>query len=106
MPRRTSFSLGRPVTFLPSTRTVPALGRMTPAIALSTVDLPAPLGPTMAVMAPRWARRLTFSAIGGPPYPAATHSTARAARDWVTGGAGSGVSVVIRGHLPEIGVDD
>src|SRR5580700_1761901 len=106
MPRRTSFSDARPVASRPSIITVPALALMTPAIALSNVDFPAPLGPTTAVMAPRRARTLTFSTIGGPPYPAVSPETSRAATVGVSAGTGSGVSVVIGGHLPEIGVDD
>src|SRR5580704_1096691 len=106
MPRRTSFSEGRPVASRPSTATVPAFAVITPAMALSSVDLPAPLGPTMAVIAPRCARRLTFSTIGGPPYPAVRPCTSRAATIAGAVGAGSGVSVVIGWHLSEIGVDD
>src|SRR5439155_14075661 len=37
----------------PSTRTRPALGRSNPTPALISVDLPAPFGPTSAVMLPR-----------------------------------------------------
>src|ERR1700680_1721447 len=106
MPRRTSRSEGRPVASLPSTVIVPAFGLITPAMALSRVDLPAPLGPTIAVMAPRWARTLTFSMIGGPPYPAVRPDTSSAAATSAARGAGSVVSVVIGGHLSEIGVND
>src|ERR1700693_3150862 len=106
MPRRTSFSDGNPVASLPSTLTVPALERITPAIALSNVDFPAPLGPTIAVMAPRWARTLTPSTIGAPPYPAVRSATSRAAAGSVSAGTGSGLSVVIGRQISEIGVDD
>src|SRR4051794_25097797 len=37
-----------PTTGAPSTQTPPALGRSVPASTLSSVDLPQPLGPTMA----------------------------------------------------------
>src|ERR1700694_4898043 len=106
MPRRTSFSEGSPVASLPSTVIVPDFGVITPAMALSRVDLPAPLGPTIAVMAPRLARTLTFSMIGGPPYPAVRADTSSAAATPAPGAAGSVVSVVIGGHLPQIGIDD
>ena len=38
--------------------TEPALGRRTPLTAFSTVDLPAPFGPTMQVMPPRSTRKV------------------------------------------------
>ena len=53
MPRRTSFSEGSPVASLPSTVSVPDFELITPAIALRSVDFPAPLGPTIAVITPR-----------------------------------------------------
>src|ERR1017187_7864532 len=49
---------------------------------------------------------LTFSTIGGPPYPAVRPTTSRAATTAVPAAAASGASVVIRRHLPEIRVDD
>jgi hypothetical protein len=77
MPFLTSFSAGCPVTSTPMTVTVPAVGRMSPAIAFSKVDFPAPLGPTMAVIAPLRATTLTPSMTGGPPYPAVSRLTSR-----------------------------
>src|SRR5581483_9953471 len=97
MPIPTIFSAARPVTSLPSTVTLPALGRISPAIALSRVDLPAPLGPTMAVIAPSRATMLTPLITGGPPYPAVRFSTTR------TVGARSGLSVT--DHLAQVRVD-
>src|SRR5437016_13330032 len=98
MPPRTSFSVGWPVTCRPSTRTLPAVGRISPATALSSVDFPAPLGPTTAVIWPRRAVMLTPSMMGGPPYPATSSSTSSAAP------SEPAASVTGR-HLPEIGVD-
>src|SRR5579872_398746 len=97
MPIPTIFSAARPVTSLPSTVTLPALGRISPAIALSSVDLPAPFGPTIAVIAPRRATMLTPLITGGPPYPAVSFSTTR------TVGAVSSLSVT--DHLAKVGVD-
>src|SRR4029077_2666844 len=45
------------------------------------------------------------SPTGGPPYPAVSPDTSRAAMFAVSARAGSGVSVVIGGHLPQVGVD-
>src|ERR1700736_1914902 len=96
MPTRRS--AGCPVTSVPSTNTRPLVGRIKPAIAFSSVDLPAPLGPTIAVIAPRRALTLTFSTTGGPPQPAVSPSTVRAAPS-------SGAWLLIRRHLAEVGVD-
>src|SRR5579864_332415 len=96
-PLPTILSAGWPVTSLPRTVTVPEVGRMRPAIALRSVDLPAPLGPTMAVIAPLRAAMLTPVITGGPPYPAVSFSTTS---------AGTSPSVFsITDHLAEVRVD-
>jgi len=46
---------------------VPAVGVTTPAMALSSVDLPEPLGPITATVAPAGMSRLTPSSATVPP---------------------------------------
>ena len=48
-----------PVTGWPPTRTLPALGRSSPATRVSVVDLPQPVGPTTAQNCPGLTGRLT-----------------------------------------------
>src|SRR6266513_2881228 len=93
MPSRISFSGASPVTSLPLSSTRPAAGRISPAIAFSSVDFPAPWGPTTAVTRPGPASMLTSWMMGGPPYPAARPRVTR------TGPLGTGE------HLPEVRVD-
>src|SRR5207302_3204137 len=106
MPSRISFSGARPVTSLPLSSTRPAAGRSSPAIAFSSVDFPAPLGPTTAVTRPGPASMLTFWMIGGPPYPAArpcvTRTGAPGARP---GPVSSGGGLDTGEHLPEVRID-
>src|SRR5438309_7244981 len=94
MPSRISFSGARPVTSLPLSSTRPAAGRISPAIAFSSVDFPAPFGPTTAVTRPGCASMLMSWMMGGPPYPAARPRVSR------TGPLDTG------DHLPEIRIDD
>src|SRR5579862_1597609 len=67
----------------------------TPLIALSSVDFPAPFGPTMAVIFPARTVSEMSSMIGGPPYPAVSRSVLS------TASGGSAMALV---H-PEVGVD-
>src|SRR5207302_1483356 len=107
MPSRINFSGARPVTSLPLSSTRPAAGRISPAIALSSVDFPAPLGPTTAVTRPDPASMPTFWMMGGPPYPAVrpcvTRTGPRGARP---GPVSSGGELDTGGHLPEVRIDD
>ncbi len=50
----------------PATVTVPALGRSSPAIRLSSVDLPLPDGPMTATTSPAATPMLTSASAGGP----------------------------------------
>src|SRR6516162_6530221 len=94
-PRLTSFSGGVFVVFWPWTYTSPRETLSTPLSALSSVDLPAPFGPTMAVIFPARTVSEMSSMIGGPPYPAVTASVLSTTAD------GSAMALV---HS-EIGVD-
>jgi hypothetical protein len=49
---------GRSVTSRPLSQTLPVVGRMKPANALSAVDFPDPLGPSSATVSPATTRRL------------------------------------------------
>lgn len=62
----------------PSSSTVPAAGRSNPAMARSSVVLPAPDGPTSAVREPASSRRSRPSITGAPPGATASprHSSA------------------------------
>ena len=51
----------------PATVTVPAVGRSRPAMRLSSVDLPLPEGPMIAMASPAAISRLTSSTAGWPP---------------------------------------
>src|SRR5579859_3770876 len=57
--------------------TVPVITGSRPVTALSSVDLPAPLGPITATTSPGPTSMLTPDTIGAPPYPAATSSSRR-----------------------------
>jgi len=50
---------GRPAIDVPPSRTRPRLGASTPAMTLSSVDLPAPLGPMTPTISPRSTSRST-----------------------------------------------
>src|SRR5580765_2898710 len=52
----------------------PFRARRTPLTARRTVDLPAPFGPTMQVIEPRWTSRSTPWRTSPPPYPPTTPS--------------------------------
>ncbi len=52
IPRRTMASAARPVISCPSIRTRPAAGTISPEMARSRVDLPAPLGPMTETISP------------------------------------------------------
>src|SRR5258708_42919 len=84
------------VVFWPWTYTSPPDAFSTPLSALSSVDLPAPFGPTIAVIFLAWTASETSSMIGAPPYPAVTPS----ARSTTS----AGCSFMAQVH-PEIGVD-
>src|SRR5436853_7865243 len=94
MPLRINCSGARPVTSSPSSSTCPCCGRMTPVIVRSSVDFPAPFGPTIAVTRPGVASMLMSWMMGGPPYPAVSPRVTR------TGPLDTGH------HLPEGGIDD
>src|SRR4051794_32075446 len=67
MPRRQMTSGGFPEITRPSNRIVPLVGRRAPEIMLKHVVLPAPLGPTRAVICPRFREKLTSSTARSPP---------------------------------------
>ena len=68
MPLRTSFSVATPVmSGAVEPHGCPELTRMIPTSAFRRVDLPAPLGPTIAVIRPARVRRLTSEMTGAPP---------------------------------------
>src|SRR5688572_29031341 len=77
MPSSRSWRGARLVTSRPSKKTRPARAGSSPNTVLNTVDLPAPFGPMMVVIAPRAARRLVPLRTVRPPYPATTSSSAR-----------------------------
>src|SRR6185436_3669935 len=77
MPSSSSLRGARLVTSRPSNSTRPARAGSSPNTVLNTVDLPAPLGPMMVVIAPRSARRLVPFSTVRPPYPATTSSSSR-----------------------------
>src|SRR6266508_4990664 len=59
---------------------LPRRGRSSPLIVASSVDLPAPLGPTMQVIPPSGTRSDTPCSTSPPPYPATTPSRTSASR--------------------------
>src|SRR5215213_7927668 len=77
MPSSRSLRGPKLVTSRPSNTTRPPRAGSRPNTVLKTVDLPAPLGPMMVVMAPRAACRLVPLSTVKPPYPATTSSSAR-----------------------------
>ena len=58
---------GRPAMSSPLKMTRPAVGRSTPVRQLKNVLLPAPLGPMMARISPRWTSKLTLLSAVRPP---------------------------------------
>src|SRR3954452_18732080 len=72
MPRRRITSGDRPASSSPSRVMRPSLGRSSPLMTRSTVDLPAPLGPTMQVIVCSAHSRSTLWSTLPPPYPAKT----------------------------------
>src|SRR5579872_929677 len=83
------------VVFRPWTYTSPRETLKIPTSALSSVDFPAPFGPTMAAICPARTVSEMSSMIGGPPYPAVS------ALVLSTASGGSAMALV---HS-EIGVD-
>src|SRR5882724_12889455 len=77
MPSSSSLRGPRFVTSRPSNTMRPACTGRSPNTVLNTVDLPAPLGPMMVVIAPRAACRLVPFSTVKPPYPATTSSSTR-----------------------------
>src|SRR6188472_3513730 len=68
-----------PVRSSPSTRTVPVQGSRRPITTRTSVDLPAPFGPTIVTISPRPTRRLAPLRMGtSRKYPASIPSTTRA----------------------------
>src|SRR5687767_191679 len=74
MPISSSWRGFRLVMSRPSNTTRPARAGSSPNTVLNTVDLPAPFGPMMVVMAPRSACRLVPFRTVSPPYPATRSS--------------------------------
>src|SRR5215467_10856888 len=58
---------GRPVMSVPLNRTRPEVGRSTPVRQLKKVLLPAPFGPMMARISPRFTVMLTLLTAASPP---------------------------------------
>src|SRR5207245_7238099 len=77
MPRARIVRGVRPASDSPRNRTVPALGCSRPLMTRSTVDLPAPFGPTMQVRLPSSMLRSTPCKMSPPPYPALTPASSR-----------------------------
>src|SRR5487761_157688 len=75
MPRRAILWGGQPLTSCPSTSTRPVTFRSSPQSAFSTVDFPAPLGPTRARIRPGSNCRLTSLTMAATEYPAVSRST-------------------------------
>src|ERR1700682_1632911 len=67
----------RPARDSPRNRTEPALGRSRPLMTRSTVDFPAPFGPTMQVRLPCSTARSRSCRMSPPPYPARTPASSR-----------------------------
>src|ERR1700730_57249 len=74
-PRRKIAGGLSPMMEAPRKRMRPRRGRSNPLTTRSTVDFPAPLGPTMQVMAPSSTVRSSSWRISPPPYPAVTPSS-------------------------------
>jgi hypothetical protein len=75
MPFRRTLWAGRAPMDSPASRTLPEVGRCRPAIVLSSVLFPAPLGPTTATIAPSSIPNVTPSTAGTPPKCFASSST-------------------------------
>ena len=58
---------GSPVMSSPLNRMRPEVGRSTPVRQLKNVLLPAPFGPMMARISPRWTSKLTLLSAVSPP---------------------------------------
>src|SRR4051794_2633970 len=99
MPMRSMSAGAQPWIPLPSRCISPRRGFSSPLIARSTVDLPAPFGPTMQATEPCSTSRSTPWSTSPPPYPATTPLR---------------VSIASRLHrllldhevVPEVGVED
>ena len=73
MPTRRRRNRARPVSLSASTRSppttiVPLVGRSSPAIRLSSVDLPLPEGPITATASPGATSRLTWATAAAPSW--------------------------------------
>src|SRR5258705_4072102 len=113
MPRRRMSSGDRRSVRSPSMTISPSLGRSSPLITRSTVDLPAPLGPTMHVTVRSAQLRSTPCRTLPPPYPAVTadkvstsaHPSLDGLRD-VRGLGGRPVGCLRAPVVTEVGVED
>src|SRR5689334_8694849 len=68
---------GRPAMFSPLNRTRPDVGPMTPVRQLKKVLLPAPFGPMMARISPRWTSKSTLLSALRPPKRTVSASVRR-----------------------------
>src|SRR6266568_5245053 len=98
-PRAQRAVAGHAVTSSPSNRTLPSLGRITPAIRLNKVDLPAPFGPIRPTSSPRSILIEMSRLATSPPNRCVTCCTSSSA---VMGGelGGSLPRTVLGGWLP------
>src|SRR5690606_37086502 len=86
-PRRVMRHAGWPLTSTPSRWMVPELGGKCPDSRLTSVDLPAPLGPMMACSSPRCRRKDTFLTAARPPKLRPRPLVASSGSDVVRGSA-------------------
>src|SRR5215468_1370274 len=77
---------------------LPRLGRSSPLIVASRVDLPAPFGPTTQVIPPSATVSDTPRSTSPPPYPATTSDTSNA------GAPPSGRVIVVALRRSQVGV--
>src|SRR6266700_3798296 len=89
------------VVFSPWMKTSPRETLNSPLSALSSVDFPAPFGPTMAAIFPARTVSEMSSMIGGPPYPAVSPSVLSTTSGTTSGttSAGSVIAEVHDHHL-------
>src|SRR5262245_45909865 len=99
IPSATMASELHPVMSVPSSLTRPAVGRTMPQMALSSVDLPAPLLPTSVTISPASTRRLTWRRICTSPYPALSCSISSTGALRVTASEVGGHHVGVAEHL-------
>src|SRR5690606_4501520 len=89
MPARATWKGGRPVSDVPSSDHVPLSARSKPVRRLNSVVLPAPFGPIIEVMSPRWTSRCSTSTARRPPKERETPSTRRIGSGLATPGRAS-----------------